>query len=173
MGVIKHATASVFLFGRVDGGWRLGLIRHPRFGRWMLPGGHVEPGENPAEAALREVREEAGLAATLLAPHAGSLPGYPAAARVPVPVWITEQDVPPERRLASAHVHVDHLYLAVAGSASPTTDPELPFRWYAREELSGLEMFPDTRGGAELLFPLIEELAGPAGQPASAGTSKL
>jgi 8-oxo-dGTP pyrophosphatase MutT (NUDIX family) len=27
---------------------------------WVLPKGHIEPGESPAEAAVREVREEAG-----------------------------------------------------------------------------------------------------------------
>ena len=51
---VKHATASVFLLARADNSWRIGLIRHPRLGKWMLPGGHVEPDENPAEAALRE-----------------------------------------------------------------------------------------------------------------------
>jgi 8-oxo-dGTP pyrophosphatase MutT (NUDIX family) len=32
-----------------------------RFGRWTCPKGHVEPGESPVQAALREVREEVGL----------------------------------------------------------------------------------------------------------------
>jgi 8-oxo-dGTP diphosphatase len=32
---------------------------NPRF--WELPGGHIAPGETPAEAVLREVREETGV----------------------------------------------------------------------------------------------------------------
>ncbi|MFI5844416.1 NUDIX hydrolase [Catenuloplanes sp. NPDC051500] len=159
--MIKHATASVFLFGLVDGGWRIGLIQHPRFGRWMLPGGHVEPDENPAEAALREVREEAGLEATLVLPFSGIVPDYPAAVRVPIPLWITEQQVPAESRLPSAHIHVDHLYLAVTRSATPTTDPELPFHWYAAGDLPSLTMFDDTRNGAYALFAIIDTLVPP------------
>lgn len=31
---------------------------------WDIPGGHIDPGENPAEAATREVAEETGLALT-------------------------------------------------------------------------------------------------------------
>lgn len=30
-------------------------------GRWGLPGGHIDPGETPQEAAIRETREESGL----------------------------------------------------------------------------------------------------------------
>ncbi len=34
--------------------------------QWVFPKGHLEPGEEPAAAALREVREEAGVEAKLL-----------------------------------------------------------------------------------------------------------
>ncbi|MGH8900438.1 MAG: NUDIX domain-containing protein [Egibacteraceae bacterium] len=63
--IVKHATASVFLFAAIGSAWHLGLIYHPRFRRWMIPGGHVESHENPAETAQREVTEETGLHADL------------------------------------------------------------------------------------------------------------
>lgn len=34
--------------------------------RWILPKGTVEEGEEPSEAALREVREEAGVTGTIV-----------------------------------------------------------------------------------------------------------
>lgn len=42
-------------------GDRLLLIQHARLGKWLPPGGEIEPGETPLEAAARELREETGL----------------------------------------------------------------------------------------------------------------
>ncbi|MGE5507631.1 MAG: NUDIX hydrolase [Chitinophagales bacterium] len=50
----------------VDRGEAL-ILRHAR-GEWIMPKGHLEPGETPEEAALREVREETGLEARIVAP---------------------------------------------------------------------------------------------------------
>jgi 8-oxo-dGTP pyrophosphatase MutT (NUDIX family) len=155
--LFKHATSSVFLFTLGDDrGWRIGLIRHPRFDRWMLPGGHVEPHENPAEAALREVLEETGRHAQLVCPP--GIATNPVFAGVPVPLWIVEQQVSAESRHPHPHVHVDSLYLAIAIQPEPAQTSELPFTWYGADALDDLDMFPDSRSGAQLLFPRIGEL---------------
>lgn len=52
-----HVTASAVVVGRRG----VLLHRHRRLGRWMQPGGHVEPGEHPWEAARRETEEETGI----------------------------------------------------------------------------------------------------------------
>ena len=55
--MIKHATASVFVMHRDEVGWRTGLVLHPVFDLWIMPGGHIDPDEDPPQAALREVNE--------------------------------------------------------------------------------------------------------------------
>ncbi|MBI2041964.1 MAG: NUDIX domain-containing protein [Candidatus Nealsonbacteria bacterium] len=37
------------------------LLLHYELGHWDLPKGHIEKGEKPEEAAVREVREETGI----------------------------------------------------------------------------------------------------------------
>src|SRR5881398_1994349 len=49
-----------------DEAGRVLLVRHVE-GRWMLPGGAVDPGERPADAAAREALEEAGIVVEPLA----------------------------------------------------------------------------------------------------------
>jgi 8-oxo-dGTP pyrophosphatase MutT (NUDIX family) len=54
-----HVTASCFIVDVASG--RLLLHHHRRLDRWLQMGGHVESGEVPLQAALREGREESGL----------------------------------------------------------------------------------------------------------------
>ena len=153
--MIKHATSSVFVFCEIDGGWRLGLIEHPRLGRRMIVGGHVEADETQAEAALRETVEESGLRVRLVASPSPALPaGYPHAAGA-APWWITELTVPADNHLAEPHVHVDHQYVAVADSPAPVSVPVHQFDWFTEAELDGLALFADTRMLAAALFPNI------------------
>ncbi|MGH3931593.1 MAG: NUDIX hydrolase, partial [Pseudonocardiaceae bacterium] len=158
-GGVKHATASVFLLARTEDTWHIGLIRHPRLGKWMLPGGHVEPDENPAEAALREVAEETGLTAQLLPGPQLDEPDRADEPSVITPLWIVEQHVPAERREPEPHIHVDHLYLPLTPATPPAQGAELPFAWYAADQLDALDMFGDTRARATYLLDRIDSLA--------------
>ena len=82
-------TASALV---LDPAGRLLLHRHRRLDRWLQPGGHVEDGEDPALAALRETEEETGL-----------VPRHPG----PGPVLVHVDEHPgPDR-----HVHLDLRFL--------------------------------------------------------------
>lgn len=158
---VKHATAGAFVFHRFpDQRWRLGLIEHPRLGKSMIPGGHVEEYETPAEGALREVTEESGLRQIeLLAALAPALPGKFPHKRVAQPWWITEQPVPPDNHLAQPHVHVDHQYVAIAADPDARGEAAHQFAWYLPEQLPELELWEDTKLLAKLLFSRIDDLA--------------
>ena len=78
------------------------LHRHRKLGLWLQPGGHVEAGEHPREAALRECAEETGVVGYVPASHEGLL----------------HVDVHPGPR---GHTHLDLRYLIACDA--PTIAP--------------------------------------------------
>jgi 8-oxo-dGTP pyrophosphatase MutT (NUDIX family) len=54
-----HFTSSAFIVN--EDMTKVLLIRHLEHQKWLLPGGHIEDGENTLEAAIREAEEEVGL----------------------------------------------------------------------------------------------------------------
>ena len=64
----RQTSAGGVVFRRRHEEVAVALIRVGEPGRWQLPKGIVEAGEAPEATAMREVREEAGVAAALTAP---------------------------------------------------------------------------------------------------------
>lgn len=61
--LLQIPSVTVLCF---DAQQRVVLVRHADKGVWTTPGGAVEPCERPADAALREMWEETGLAVELV-----------------------------------------------------------------------------------------------------------
>lgn len=58
---VRRETSAGGVVFRRDGARTLVLLIRDRHNNWGFPKGHIEKGEEPAQAALREVREETGL----------------------------------------------------------------------------------------------------------------
>ena len=103
-----HVTASAIVVG--PRGTVLHL--HKRLGLWLQPGGHIDAGEHPEQAVLREVHEETGLDVT----HPDDGP------------QLVHVDVHP----AGEHTHLDLRYVVSGDDRDPRPGPgESPdARWF-------------------------------------------
>jgi 8-oxo-dGTP pyrophosphatase MutT (NUDIX family) len=89
-----HITAS----GLVIKNNKVLLILHPYIKKWFQPGGHIDEGELPIEAAIREVYEETGLVCM-------------SAIENPDPIDVDVHEIPANSsKNESAHLHIDLLY---------------------------------------------------------------
>lgn len=117
----RHFTASAVVIDPVAG--LVLLVDHKLTGRRQFPGGHVDPDEDGAECAIREVEEETGVRAVIWAPGLIEVPNGQVR---PTPLMVTEFPAPADPAWGEpAHHHIDLLYIAVADStAAITTQPD-------------------------------------------------
>ena len=134
METTRHYTATVYVVS--DGA--LALHEHDGIDRWLPPGGHVDRGELPHEAGLREVREETGLDPELVA-EADDIESR-TVDPLPKPQHFQLADVNVHDDFVG-HQHVDMVYYARANSRridpAAGEQPAEDWRWFTPEDLQG------------------------------------
>ncbi|SRR5260221_5024785 len=65
---VHEESAGGVVYRRHESTFEVLICQHSGYHRWVLPKGHIESGEKLEETALREVEEEVGVKAKIVAP---------------------------------------------------------------------------------------------------------
>lgn len=127
---VDETSAGGLILDRRSGVARAALIaRHDRRGRlvWSLPKGHLEQGETPEQAAVREVEEETGIRGRVLG-HLGTIDFW----------FVAEQ-----RRV---HKTVHHYLLEAEGGELSDDDVEVvEVAWVPLDDVPARLAYADER----------------------------
>ncbi len=118
------------------------LVHHKKFNKWTPPGGHIEENETPADAVVREWKEELGLSVEVLPAYESAFMGDSNSTPVPMPFHIDLEregfDVP----------HVGYFFY-IKGVEDQQLNLQLAeihdAKWFSKEDLPSLETFDQVR----------------------------
>jgi 8-oxo-dGTP pyrophosphatase MutT (NUDIX family) len=135
-----HFTAEVFIVHHN----KVLLRMHPKLKIWCSIGGHMEDGEDPNQAALREVKEEVGLSVAL----------WDGGQEYRINEKTFRNLIPPvglnRHTTRDGHEHVTFVFFAT--SETDTVVPEHPrdeWRWVSAGELPEMDLVANIREYAE------------------------
>jgi ADP-ribose pyrophosphatase YjhB (NUDIX family) len=113
-------SAAIF-----DNEGRILLTRRADNGQWCLPGGGMEPGESPSEAAVREVKEETGLTVRV---------------KRLVGVYSDPNQLVVYADGTKAQIVAIHFEAEVTGGILGLSEETSAFGWFSQKEVEGMEL---------------------------------
>ena len=135
--MFKYFTASAVTFNETN---EILLVKHKRFGVWLPPGGLIEEGEAPHEAAVREALEETGIKIEIIPMEQGI--SVPHCKELPRPFAVYAMDIAGEGN----YILHDTIYLcrAVGGKLSAQFEEVDDAGWFSYDEFKRMETFENT-----------------------------
>ena len=149
----RHFTVTTYIIQEK----RVLLIFHPKFHKWLPPGGHLEKNETPIETAKREAKEETGLDIEII-PQENLWFSRWNAVSFERPYLCLLENIPPHGHFP-AHQHIDLIYLArpIGGTEDSTLVEKGLLKWMDLKEVEALksdeEIFGDTK---EIIHHLLQ-----------------
>jgi len=140
MSHVRHFTATGFVVHEDH----VALHWHRKVQAWLPPGGHIDHNEDPVQAVLREIREEAGLQAEVVSTGPLFYLDYPEQVTPPVTIMVEDIHDP----VQGYHQHIDMIYFCrLSGPAGPL---KAGWRWVSRGELADGAPLERDDGHAEV-----------------------
>jgi 8-oxo-dGTP pyrophosphatase MutT (NUDIX family) len=141
----RHFTVAVFVVweGKVL------LHRHRKLGMWLPPGGHIEEGELPDEAAVREVWEETGVRVELVGERREDITDPVQLHR---PAGVQLENIGPN------HQHIDLIYFAKPAGTAEICDEFARDQvgWYGPKDWDGMRVNAEVGGWCERALAALE-----------------
>ncbi len=130
------------------------LLFHKKLKMWLPPGGHIDEGELPDEAVLREIREETGLEAEILSPRRAPHPGNGKVRFLHIPNHVQLEFIPgghPE--------HIDLIYFCRAKDGDEALSHEHEgMRWHSIQDLKSPDIVEEVRETGTLAIRFVTGL---------------
>lgn len=142
-------VVNVFVFNK--DGTSLAFVKRqkkPFVGFYLPPGGHIEEGEHPVRAAVREVKEEIGLDVEII----DFKPGIPivldaTTVRIPSPLHIQIEYIDKN------HKHIDFIFVAeVVGDDKVPEEKKQNVKWFHYNEIRNKKIPKNVQDVANFLF---------------------
>ncbi len=142
---LEQVSAGGAAFRATETGYEIAIISVNPSRRWQLPKGLIDAGETPETAALREVREEAGIECVLIDQIET------------IEYWYVGDNRKGERVRFHKFVHF-FLMKYVSGDVANHDHEVAEARWVSIEEAIGMLAFKAERSIVERALQLLTEL---------------